>query len=278
LLLLPENFLNENRKFFIAYLIDFTFLLIDILYLKSNEFFHNDTINNNLYPYLFLSTRKITLHPMINLLKYQRILSELKPFNAQLVAVSKTKPVEAIKELQGHGQHIFGENYVQELLEKAMKVDDVDWHFIGHLQSNKVKNILPVTKLIHGVDSLKLLVEINKQAAKQNTMAHCLLQIYIASEDTKFGLSFEEADEFFNGSLLPDMKNIYIKGFMGMASNTEDNDLIRTEFKTLRKFFDKHKSHGLDTLSMGMTSDYMIALNEGSNMVRIGSAIFGSRI
>ena len=147
---------------------------------------------------------------MINLLNYQRILSELKPFNAQLVAVSKTKPVEAIKELQSHGQHVFGENYVQELLEKAMKVD-------------------------------------------------------------------EEADEFFNGSLLPDLKNITIKGFMGMASNTEDNDLIRTEFKTLRQFYDKHKSHGLDTLSMGMTSDYMIALNEGSTMIRIGSAIFGSR-
>ncbi|MBK9413122.1 MAG: YggS family pyridoxal phosphate-dependent enzyme [Bacteroidetes bacterium] len=214
---------------------------------------------------------------MINLLNYQRILSELKPFNAQLVAVSKTKPVEAIKELQSHGQHVFGENYVQELLEKAMKVDDVEWHFIGHLQTNKVKNILPVTKLIHGVDSLKLLVEINKQAQKQNIMAHCLLQIYIATEDTKFGLTFEEADEFFNGSLLPDLKNITIKGFMGMASNTEDNDLIRTEFKTLRQFYDKHKSHGLDTLSMGMTSDYMIALNEGSTMIRIGSAIFGSR-
>ena len=108
-------------------------------------------------------------------------------------------------------------------------------------------------------------------------MAHCLLQIYIATEDTKFGLSFEEADEFFNGSLLPELKNITIKGFMGMASNTEDNDLIRTEFKTLRQFYDKHKSHGLDTLSMGMTSDYMIALNEGSTMIRIGSAIFGSR-
>ncbi len=166
---------------------------------------------------------------------------------------------------------------MQELLEKAMKVDDVEWHFIGHLQTNKVKNILPVTKLIHGVDSLKLLVEINKQAQKQNIMAHCLLQIYIATEDTKFGLTFEEADEFFNGSLLPDLKNITIKGFMGMASNTEDNDLIRTEFKTLRQFYDKHKSHGLDTLSMGMTSDYMIALNEGSTMIRIGSAIFGSR-
>ncbi len=215
---------------------------------------------------------------MINLSNYQRILSELKPFNAQLVAVSKTKPVEAIKELQSNGQKIFGENYVQELLEKAMNLNDIDWHFIGHLQSNKVKNILPVTKLIHGVDSLKLLAEINKQAQKQNLMVNCLLQIYIASEDTKFGLSFDEADEFFNGNLLSEFKNVNIKGFMGMASNTEDNQLIRNEFKSLRTFFDKHKAIGMDTLSMGMSSDYMIALEEGSTMIRIGSAIFGSRI
>ena len=215
---------------------------------------------------------------MINLSNYQRILSELKPFNAQLVAVSKTKPIEAIRELQSNGQKIFGENYVQELLEKAMNVNDIDWHFIGHLQSNKVKNILPVTKLIHGVDSLKLLAEINKQAQKQNLMVNCLLQIYIATEDTKFGLSCEEADEFFSGTLLSEFKNVNVKGFMGMASNTEDNDLIRNEFRTLRKFYEKHMNNGLDTLSMGMSSDYKIALEEGSTMIRIGSAIFGSRI
>ena len=159
-----------------------------------------------------------------------------------------------------------------------MLINDVEWHFIGHLQSNKVKNILPVTKLIHGVDSLKLLVEINKQAQKQNLIANCLLQIYIASEDTKFGLSFDEANDFFNGSTLSELKNVNIKGFMGMASNTEDNELIKTEFRSLNKFFEKHKTKSLDTLSMGMSSDYIIALNEGSTMIRIGSALFGSRI
>ena len=215
---------------------------------------------------------------MINLSNYQKIISELKPFNAQLVAVSKTKPIEDIQELQANNQKIFGENYVQELLEKATKIINADWHFIGHLQSNKVKSILPVTKLIHGVDSIKLLVEINKQAQKQNLIMNCLLQIHIASEETKFGLTFEEGDEFFNGSMINTLKNINIKGLMGMASNTEDNDLIRTEYKTLGKFFCKHKSFGMDTLSMGMSSDYMLALDEGSTIVRIGSAIFGSRI
>lgn len=214
---------------------------------------------------------------MINLDNYHRILAELKPFNAQLVAVSKTKPVEDISELMEHGQKIFGENYVQELLEKANVISDAEWHFIGHLQSNKVKSILPFTKLIHGVDSIKLLQEINKQAEKQNMIVNCLLQIYIASEETKFGLDYNEAEEFLTGPLTDQLKNVNIKGFMGMASNTEDNNLIQAEFRTLKKFYDKFKQLELDTLSMGMTSDYMIALNEGSTMIRIGSAIFGSR-
>ncbi len=215
---------------------------------------------------------------MIHLDNYNRILSELKPYNAQLVAVSKTKPIEDINELMKNGQTIFGENYVQELVEKANSIPDAEWHFIGHLQSNKVKSILPVTKLIHGVDSIKLLQEINKQAEKQNLNVDCLLQIYIASEETKFGLSYEEAEEYFTGPLSDQLKNVNVKGFMGMASNTEDNNLIQAEFRTLKKFYDTYKQLGLDTLSMGMTSDYMIALNEGSNMIRIGSAIFGSRI
>lgn len=214
---------------------------------------------------------------MINLDNYHRILAELKPFNAQLVAVSKTKLVEDINELMEHGQRIFGENYVQELLEKANVISDAEWHFIGHLQSNKVKSILPFTKLIHGVDSIKLLQEINKQAEKQNMIVNCLLQIYIASEETKFGLDYNEAEEFLTGPLTDQLKNVNIKGFMGMASNTEDNNLIQAEFRTLKKFYDKFKQLELDTLSMGMTSDYMIALNEGSTMIRIGSAIFGSR-
>lgn len=214
---------------------------------------------------------------MINLTNYHRILSELKPFNATLVAVSKTKPVEDIRELMENGQKIFGENYVQELQEKASLLPDADWHFIGHLQSNKVKSIVPLTKLIHGVDSIKLLIEINKQAEKQNVISDCLLQIYIASEETKFGLSYEEAEEFLNGPLTDQLKFVRVKGFMGMASNTEDNDLIQTELRKLSKFYNSYKNFGLDTLSMGMSSDYMIALNEGSNMIRIGSAIFGMR-
>ena len=138
---------------------------------------------------------------MINLDNYHRILAELKPFKAQLVAVSITIPVEDISDLMQNGQKIFGENYVQELLEKANIIQEADWHFIGHLQSNKVKSILPVTKLIHGVDSIKLLQEINKQAEKQNLIANCLLQIYIASEETKFGLDYNEAEEFLTGPL-----------------------------------------------------------------------------
>lgn len=214
---------------------------------------------------------------MINLNNYHRILAELKPFNAQLVAVSKTKPIEAILELKKNGQVAFGENYVQELLEKAEVVQDVDWHYIGHLQSNKVKSILPIVKLIHGVDSLKLLIEINKQAGKLNIIVDCLLQMFIASEETKFGLSFSEGNEIFNSPLPQELKNIRIKGLMGMASNTEDNALIQSEFRSLRKFYNEHIHLGFDTLSMGMSSDYKIALEEGSTMIRIGSAIFGMR-
>lgn len=212
---------------------------------------------------------------MINLENYQRILAELKPFNAELVAVSKTKPVMDIIELKEQGQKIFGENYTQELVIKSEYVNDVDWHFIGHLQSNKVKSILPLVKLIHGIDSLKLLQEVQKQSERLNLVTNCLLQIFIADETTKFGFSFEEAEQLLNSSELSLMKNISIKGFMGMATNTDDEEKIRSEFKQLKTFQLKYPD--LKILSMGMSSDYRIALEEGATMIRIGSAIFGER-
>lgn len=212
---------------------------------------------------------------MINLENYQRILAELKPFNAELVAVSKTKPVMDIIELKEQGQKIFGENYTQELVIKSEYVNDVDWHFIGHLQSNKVKSILPLVKLIHGIDSLKLLQEVQKQSERLNLVTNCLLQIFIADETTKFGFSFEEAEHLLNSSELSLMKNISIKGFMGMATNTDDEEKIRSEFKQLKTFQLKYPD--LKILSMGMSSDYRIALEEGATMIRIGSAIFGER-
>ncbi len=212
---------------------------------------------------------------MINLSNYQKIKAQLKPFGAELVAVSKTKPVTDILELKSHGQQIFGENYVQELAIKAENLSEIEWHFIGHLQGNKVKGILPLVKLIHGVDSIKLLEEIQKMSVRTNLITSCLLQIYIADERTKFGLSYEEADEFLNSERLSELTNVRIKGFMGMATFTEDNDKIRSEFRGLKKFMDKFPS--FDTLSIGMSSDYQIALEEGSTLVRIGSAIFGER-
>jgi pyridoxal phosphate enzyme (YggS family) len=214
---------------------------------------------------------------MINLDNYNRIISELKPFNASLVAVSKTKPIADIKDLMQAGQVIFGENYVRELQEKHELIDDAEWHFIGHLQSNKVKDITPFVSLIHGIDSLKLLIETDKQSRKSGRIQNCLLQVHIAKEETKFGLSFSEADELLNDSRLTGLSNICIQGFMGMATATDDDSIIRNEFKSLRIFFEKYKSEKNSILSMGMTSDYMIALEEGSNMIRIGSAIFGER-
>lgn len=212
---------------------------------------------------------------MINLTNYQKIKTQLEPFGAELVAVSKTKPVTDILELKSHGQHIFGENYVQELVIKSENISDVSWHFIGHLQSNKVKGILPLVKLIHGVDSIKLLEEIQKMSQRLNLTTSCLLQIYIADERTKFGLSYREADDFLNSEHLSKMTNVQIKGFMGMATFTEDDDKIRSEFKELKKFMNKFPA--FDTLSIGMSSDYQIALEEGSTLIRIGSAIFGER-
>ncbi len=218
----------------------------------------------------------------INTQQYQKILTELNG-KATLVAVSKTKPVEDIQALYDLGQRDFGENYVQELTEKqALLPKDINWHFIGHLQSNKVKYIAPFVHLIHGVDSEKLLTEINKQAAKNNRIINCLLQVHISAEETKFGFDADELAALFTSDLT-ELKNVNICGLMGMASFTEDNDLIKTEFAHLKILFDKYAQLStlnikLSTLSMGMSADYAFAIQAGSNMVRIGSLLFGSRI
>lgn len=219
----------------------------------------------------------------INKEKYQEILHKLGG-KATLVAVSKTKPAEDILELYKLGQRDFGENYVQELVEKQEQLPkDIRWHFIGHLQSNKVKYIAPFVHLIHGVDSFNLLKEINKQAAKHNRIIDCLLQVHISKEETKFGLDEKELHELTELQQLHELKNIRITGLMGMASFTEDNDLIIQEFKFLKRLFDAYGQKQttnikLQTLSMGMSADFQFALDAGSNMVRIGSMLFGSRI
>ena len=213
----------------------------------------------------------------------QKIKSDL-PTQVTLVAISKTKPVEAILEAYNSGQRIFGENKVQEMCDKQLLLPtDIQWHIVGHLQSNKVKYIAPFVSLIHAVDSLKLLQEINKQAAKNNRIIDCLLQIYIAQEETKFGLNFDEAELLLSSSAFQELKNVRIVGLMGMASNTDNKEQVRMEFRSLKNFFDKIKTQEsrLETtytiLSMGMSSDYNIAIEEGSTMVRIGSSIFGER-
>ncbi len=212
---------------------------------------------------------------------YGEIAAELDG-KATLVAVSKTKPVEDIFELYNLGHRDFGENYVQELFGKYEQLPkDIRWHYIGHLQSNKVKYIAAFVHLIHGVDSLSLLKEINKQALKNNRVIDCLLQIYIAKEETKFGLDSHELEDLLSTDL-SEYKNIRICGLMGMASFSNNMDLVRSEFKYLRSLFDKHGQHKtpntkLQTLSMGMSADYPIALKEGSTLVRIGSLLFGER-
>jgi len=215
----------------------------------------------------------------INIKKYQEILSKLNG-KATLVAVSKIRPVEDILELYNLGQRDFGENYVQELVSKYEQLPkDIRWHFIGHLQSNKVKYIAPFIHLIHGVDSFNVLKEINKQALKNNRTIDCLLQVHISKEETKFGLDEKELHELFQLHELHELKNIHIAGFMGMASFTEDNDLIIKEFSFLKSLFDKFNiQHStFNILSMGMSADFQFALDAGSNMVRIGSMLFGAR-
>jgi hypothetical protein len=216
----------------------------------------------------------------INKETYQQILSELQQKTVTLVAVSKTKSVEEIKELYDLGHRDFGENYVQELMEKQSQLPvDIRWHFIGHLQSNKVKFIAPFVQLIHGVDSFKLLMEINKQGEKNKRTIDCLLQIHIAQEETKFGLDEKELNELMNHFANEKMDNMRVVGLMGMASLTKDMNKVRKEFRHLKTIFDGLRTHDLrlTTLSMGMSSDYKIAIEEGSTMVRIGSLIFGER-
>jgi pyridoxal phosphate enzyme (YggS family) len=198
------------------------------------------------------------------------------PAGVTLVAVSKTKPNELILEAYEAGQRDFGENYVQELVDKHGQLPkDIRWHFIGHLQSNKVKFIAPFVHLIHGIDSFKLLKEVNKQAEKCERVIDCLLQIHIAQEETKFGFDPNECNELVASGELEQLKNVRVCGFMGMASNTDDENLIREEFRILASLKKQHPPFSI--LSFGMSGDLKIAIEEGSTMIRVGSLIFGER-
>ena len=217
---------------------------------------------------------------------YRRLAASLQLRNVALVAVSKTKPVSDILELYDEGQRDFGENYVQELVDKQASLPkDIRWHFIGHLQTNKVKAIAPFVYLIHGVDSLKLLKEINRQAARNQRIINCLLQVHIAREETKFGFNEEELEELFirHQEILNELEYVAITGFMGMATFTDDPLVVISEFQYLKNLFDKYKNIRQNdakkfvTLSMGMSGDYEEAIAEGSTMVRIGSLLFGIR-
>jgi hypothetical protein len=222
----------------------------------------------------------------VNIESYLRISEALKPQQVTLVAVSKTKPVADIKELYDLGQRDFGENYVQELAEKQLELpEDIRWHFIGHLQSNKVKHIAPFVHLVHGVDSYKLLLEIDKQARKVGRVINCLLQVHIAQEETKFGFDEQELlqamESIHKYKLANELQHVEVTGLMGMASLTDDPEQVRKEFKYLKLLFDQCAQlpghSNLNTLSMGMSSDYQTAIEEGSNMIRIGSLLFGAR-
>lgn len=206
------------------------------------------------------------------------------PEDVTLVAVSKTKPNELILEAYTTGHRVFGENKVQELTDKAASLpDDIEWHMIGHLQRNKVKYIAPFVSLIHGVDSAKLLKEINKQAKKINRILPVLLQIHIAQEDTKFGFDFDEIKELLTSDEFIAFENIEVRGVMGMATYTKNTEQISDEFRSLHNYFQVLKSHyfkfqpSFNTISMGMSGDYQIAIEEGSTMIRVGSSIFGER-
>ena len=222
----------------------------------------------------------------VNLSAYQHITGELSSFGASLVAVSKIKPASDIMQLYNAGQRIFGENYVQELLEKqGVLPADIQWHFIGHLQSNKVKYIAPFVSMIHGIDSSKLLQEISKQGIKSQRRIDCLLQIHIAEEETKFGLNAAELDELLATlSQSPDkFAGVRICGFMGMATNTDNEAQVSKEFHQLKQLFDRTKAahfgneDSFKELSIGMSGDYKLALQAGATLVRIGSILFGAR-
>ncbi len=221
---------------------------------------------------------------MPDLVRLEQIKSQLSQHGIKLVAVSKTKPVEDIEQLYHAGHKIFGENRVRELVNKYEQLPkDIEWHMIGHLQSNKVKYIAPFVHLIHGVDSFKLLAAIDKQGAKHNRIIDCLLQIHIAEEATKHGFSFEDLMQLLASGQLADLHHVRITGLMGMATFTSDNGQIRKEFReiagfyqTIKTEFFKDQDHFRE-LSIGMSGDYEIAMEEGSTMVRIGSLIFGER-
>lgn len=214
--------------------------------------------------------------------RLQNIKASLPPY-VTLIAVSKTKPIESILEAYTAGHRDFGENYVQELVDKyAQLPKDIRWHFIGHLQSNKAKYIVPFTCLIHGIDSLSLLKEVNKQALKNNKIQDCLLQVHIAKEETKFGFDASELEDSVTLNTLVTFSNIRIRGLMAMASNTNDAELLKTEFTNLKTLFDTLKTLSvpnmrMDILSCGMSSDYPLAIAHGSTMIRVGSSIFGER-
>jgi PLP dependent protein len=221
---------------------------------------------------------------------YEKIIEELKHSHTQLIAVSKTKPNAALSELYNKGQRAFGENYVQELVEKHATLPlDIEWHFIGHLQSNKVKYIAPFIHTIHSVDSLKLLQEIEKQAVKYNRNINCLLQFHIAEEESKFGFNTDLSQETREGGGISDenslkmLKNVKICGVMGMATFTDDKTQVQLEFQKLKQIFDGLKNtlfkdnNDFQHISMGMSDDYKLAIQHGSTMVRIGSLLFGKR-
>lgn len=205
------------------------------------------------------------------------------PDNVTLIAVSKTKPVEDLQEAYDAGQRIFGENKALEMRDKHQVLpDDIKWHFIGHLQTNKIKYIAPFVTLIHSIDSASLLDAVNKEAAKNNRVIDCLLQFHIAQEDTKFGLDMEEAKNMIESDNFKKMNNVRIVGVMGMATFTDDVNQVRNEFKTLKHIFDTLKDNyfkddSFKEISMGMSDDYPIAIEEGATMVRVGSKIFGAR-
>ena len=213
------------------------------------------------------------------------INTSLSGTSARLIAVTKTKPIEDLQAAYQANCKIFGENKVQEMVQKwEVLPKDIEWHLIGHLQSNKVKYMASFVSMIHSIDSLKLLQEVDKQALKNDRSIDCLLQIYIAQEETKFGLSQEEALEILDSQEFKNMKNVRIVGVMGMATNTDNQEQIRTEFRGLKAFFDTLKSNYPDNeniqlkeISMGMSGDYLLAAEEGSTLVRVGSAIFGNR-
>ncbi|WP_455663505.1 YggS family pyridoxal phosphate-dependent enzyme [Phocaeicola sp.] len=213
----------------------------------------------------------------------KEVLSEL-PAGVRLVAVSKFHPNEALEAAYAAGQRIFGESHVQEMTQKYETLPkDIEWHFIGHLQSNKVKYMAPYVSMIHAIDSYKLLAEVNKQAAKVNRIIPCLLQIHVAQEETKFGFTFDECRELLEAGEWKTLKNIHIAGIMGMASNVDDNEQIKSEFCSLNRFFKEIKqayfadSEDFKEISMGMSHDYALAVEAGSTLVRVGSKIFGER-